>query len=217
MCAFNGCDHRVCHAEQSHSLPHRICQRLIASIEHSNVLALRAAPIRDENVDYRSASTHHIVLGKSVGSLNITARSWLDDGNISAVVGQDARYGNFWLENSELCRCGANAEILDQARINPDARFRSFSRALGNQHHVHEGRFARLVKALSGHHRIVPVKHLFAFCRIGTGDPTLALTAYKRERISRAEADKRDACHDCIGSLRRARAVDCIAHGCCSP
>ena len=131
--------------------------------------------------------------------MDISARSWLDDGDISAVVGEDARHGDFRLENSELRRCRANAEVLDKARINPDARFGGFSRAFGYQHHVHEGRLARLVKALSGHHRIVPVEHVLALCRIGTGHPTLALTAYKRERISRAEADKRDGCDDCIG------------------
>ena len=215
--AFDGRDHRVCHSEQSHALPHGIAERLISGIEYGEVLALRAAPVRDQNIDDRGAASDDIVLRKAIGPLNIAPRSRLNDGNIAAVVGQHTCYGDFRLEDSEFgCRC-ANAEVLDQPRVNLDSGFRSFSGAFGHQHHIHEGGFAGFVKALARHHRIVPIEHVLALCLSGTRHPTLAVTDYERKRISRTEADKRDGCDDCVGPFRETRAVDRIAHGCCSP
>src|SRR3546814_12320453 len=63
-------------------------------------------------------------------------------------------------EAAELDLHGADAEILAGAGRDADAALADFVGVLGHQLHVHERRFAGLVEALVGHHRVVPVQDL---------------------------------------------------------
>ena len=57
-----GCsDSGLWHAQQNQPLPRGACQRSVAGAQDGKILFLRAAPVRDQQIDERCARADHIV------------------------------------------------------------------------------------------------------------------------------------------------------------
>src|SRR3546814_12328429 len=82
-------DNAVGHSEEPHPLARRAGQRHVAGCGDCKILALRAAPLRDQKIDQRCPLADNVVGRQAVGALHEPARPRLHDRSEERRVGKE--------------------------------------------------------------------------------------------------------------------------------
>ena len=128
----------VGHALQPHPFTRCRSKFAVSGAGHCEVFLLGSAPFGNENVGDRGTAGHDIVRSAAISALNISPGTWLDDGDITAVIGQHPGDRDFRFKDAIFGSRSANAKVLDQSRIDAHTGRRLFTGAFRHQLHVHE-------------------------------------------------------------------------------
>ena len=153
------------HTGLSHALGRGVAQRPEVGARHARdrqVLFLGRHPVRDVDLGQRRTGRHAVQCGPNVELLHEAHRPRADHDLIALVPGHVARHREACIQGALSHLCRAKAQALLDARAHRHCagvgtRART-ARVARHQHHVHEGRFARSLEVLAGHHGVVVVQ-----------------------------------------------------------